>query len=159
MGGAMSSPIYIRVTCAGYGGKPSSLMCAMDPDTHILSVAQERSAETKDRPGFLRVTNNEHDPHRDALFTEEEFQEAIRAYFELSSLGLLVIAPTAQRADPQSKIERDGVSEGGTKYRLSPDITCAQVATLIACKSANTQRHVGDMSAFADELMGIQTFM
>lgn len=139
----MTKPVLIRVNVTGYKGAGVSIFAAFDAQASVLSVARELgSLELIDRPGFLRISNQIDDPHRDALFTEDNLSEAIRCYYDMRGAGRLVMAPALQRHDPSNRIEADGVDERGTKYRISPEITCGQVAMLAACWYARHQSGV-----------------
>lgn len=142
----------IRVNIVGYAGQPVSVFAAFDPETDILAVANVRDIEHAERDGFLRIANSAHEKWFDALFTEDKLRDAVVAFFELTSLGLLSIDTRAQRANPAAKIEPDGMDERGTKYRLAPDIGPAQVAVLAACWYAGQQRGLRDAMDFAGEL-------
>lgn len=136
-------PILIRVNISGYKGAAASVFSAFDAQAGILSVARESpSIESDDRPGFLRISNQVTDPHRDALFVEDELSDAIRAYFDLRGCGRLILSEALRRHDPSNRIESDGVDERGTKYRISQDITCGQIAVLAACWYARRQSGV-----------------
>jgi hypothetical protein len=135
-----TKPVLIRVNMSGYKGAAVSIFAAFDPRTSVLSAAREHpKLEEADRPGFLRISNQVDDPHRDALFNEDELSDAIRAYHDMRAGGRLVMAPALQRHDPSNRIEADGVDERGTKYRISSDITAGQVAILAACWYARRQ--------------------
>lgn len=146
------SHILIRANIAGYGGNAVSIYCAYDTDSDILAVSREGEYEDSDRPSFLKISNQNRDKAFDALFTEELTRSAINAFFELDALKLLAISPKAQRCNPLNKIERDGMDEGGMKYRISPDVTNAQVAVLAASWYVNTQRGVSAVREFAEEM-------
>jgi hypothetical protein len=146
------SHVLIRVNIAGYGGSPVSMFCAYDPDTDILAVSREAEYEGGQRNGFLKITNQDRDEAFDALYTEEQTKSAIGAFFELDALKLLVISTKAQRCNPLNKIERDGMDEGGMKYRIAPDISNGQVAVMAASWYANTQRGVTAVREFAEEM-------
>ena len=156
MSGAEQSTL-LRINCAGYKGKAASVFCAIDRGTGVLAVARESDLELTDRNGFLRVSNVTRDEFVDLLFTEESLRDAIAAYFELQSLGLLRISERVGRISPDSRIERDGVDERGTKYRLSSDISSGQVAVLIASWVAKSQRDAESALEFADDLLDLLT--
>ena len=146
------SAVLIRVNIAGYGGAPVSMFCAYDPETDILAVARESEYEDGPRDGFLKITNQDRDGAYDALFSEELTKGAIGSFFELDALKLLNISSKVQRCSPLNKIERDGMDEGGMKYRIAPDISNAQVAVLAAAWYVNAQRGVTAVREFADEM-------
>lgn len=141
----------MRVNIAGFAGKPVSLFAAYDPKTDMLLVAREGEYEGGQREGFLKVTNQSRDEFHDAIFTDDETNEAIRAYFDLESLRLITLGAQVQRANPSAKIERDGMDENGTKYRVAPDIGCLQVAVLVAAYYAGKQRGISAMQDAMDE--------
>lgn len=149
--------VKIRVNVAGFHGAAVSLFCAYDPGTDVLLIARESAYEPGARDGFLKVTTLSSDAAFDTVFKDEDTKEAITAYFALTSTGLMTLADKVQRLSPTTKIERDGMDEGGAKYRIAPDIGCGQVAVLVACWCAQRQRRINSMqSAMRDfELLGI----
>lgn len=149
----MTAPVLIRINVAGYSGRPASVFAALDDSTGILAIAREADIDDTERPGFLRITNQQGAQWSDALFSEDMLREAVAAFFELESLGMLIIKPAAQRCDPKSKLERDGIDAAGTKYRFAPDISCGQVAVLAAAWYAQRQRGVRDAREATDEFM------
>lgn len=146
------SHVLMRVNIAGYGGTAVSVFCAYDTESDMLAVSREADYEPTARDGFLKITNQDRDAAYDALFTEELTRNAIGAFFELDALKLLAISPKVQRCNPSNKIERDGMDESGMKYRISPDVTNAQVAVLAASWYANTQRGVSAIREFNEEM-------
>jgi hypothetical protein len=145
--------VKLRVNIAGFAGKPVSLFAAYDPGTDILLVAREVEYEGGAREGFLKITNQARDDEHDAVFTEDETREAISAYFELDALKLLTLGDKVQRCNPANKIERDGMDERGTKYRIAPDINNSQVAVLVAAYYAGKQRGMRASQDFMDEMI------
>lgn len=138
---AKKSSILMRVNIVGYAGAPATLFCAFDSETDTLAVIKESPEyEAGPRDGFLKISSQDRDLSHDALFTEADTRSAINAFFELEALKLISISPGVQRCNPANKIERDGMDEGGMKYRISPDITNAQVAVLAAAHYAGAQR-------------------
>lgn len=153
----MTVAVKIRVNVSGYAGPAVSLFCAFDPATDVLLVARSADYEGGDRDGFLKVTTSASDSAHDLLVQPDQTKEAIEAYFDLQTMGLLTLGDAAQRFNPASKIERDGLDESGPKYRVAPDITSGQVAVLIASMVARQQRaHAVAAEAFAEfELLSI----
>ena len=87
-------PVLMRVNISGYKGAGVSVFAAFDAQASVLSAARELpSLELVDRPGFLRISNQIDDPHRDALFTEDHLSDAIRCYYDMRGAGRLVTAP------------------------------------------------------------------
>lgn len=145
--------VKMRVNVAGYKGAPASIFAAYDPSSDILLVARESAYEGGERADFLKLTNQSRDTAHDAVFTEDDTRAAITAYFELEALKLITLGSAVQRCNPESKIERDGMDEGGMKYRIHPDISNAQVAVLFASLFAGRQRSVGVAQDFMDEML------
>lgn len=149
----MSKPTLIRVNIAGFYGEPATIFAAYDPGTDVLAIARVGKAyEPGPREGFLKITNQSRDQSYDALFGEDDFEEAVRAFWDLESLKLLTLKNDAQRCNPSTKLERDGVDDTGMKFRFHPDMTNQQVAVLAACLYANRQRSVSFMADFAAEM-------
>lgn len=148
-----SNAVMMRVNISGYGGKAASVFAAFDRDTDLLMIVREAAEyEHHAREKFLHITNQPHDSHHDAVFTDEETKDAITAYLELEGLGLLKFGAKSSRAAPGNKIERDGMDAGGMKYRIQPDILNVQVAVLAACLYANRQRAQKDVADFFQEM-------
>lgn len=151
-------PVKMRVNIAGFEGAAASLFCAYDPANDLLLIAREGAEfERHRRDGFLHITNQDRDEAIDALFTNDDLQEAISGYFEMSSLGLLTIASEAQRVNPSTKIERDGLDANGPRYRIAPDMSNGQVAVLVACRYAAQQRSVAAASEAVSEILSMIT--
>jgi len=131
--------MQIQATFTGYEGKPCSLFSAYDPDTHILVIGAEADYRTERRDGCIVLTNVPELP-RDKLFTDADLLPAIAAFQALKN-GLAAdgkasrveFAPRAARANPEQSIERDGIDVNGPKYRVSPAVTCGQIAALATC--------------------------
>lgn len=143
---APSRAVKLRVNVAGHAGDAVSLFCAFDPANEVLIVAVANPYEAGQREGFLRVTTQEQDECFDAVFLEEDMRDAINAFFGLDALQLISLSEKARQHDPKHRIERDGIDEHGTKFRINPDITNAQVAVLIASFYAKRQRNVARTS-------------
>lgn len=146
-------PVLIRVNIAGFQGEPATVFGAYDPSNDVLAILKlSKEYEGGPRDGFLKITNQPRDASYDALYTEEETRDSILAYFSMESLKLLQLKGDAQRCNPTTKIERDGMDAGGLKFRFAPDISNQQVAVLAACLYADRQRAVASMAAFAEDM-------
>lgn len=150
------SAVLIRVNIAGFQGEPATIFGAYDPATDMLAITKMgKSYDGKALEGFLKITNQTRDVAHDAMFTEEEMPEAIRAFFNLESLKLVALKGDATRCNPAHKVERDGMDEGGLKFRFHPDISNQQVAVLAACLYADRQRAMERMTDFAEAMASI----
>jgi len=131
--------IQIQATITGYAGVPCTLFSAYDPDTRILVIGVEADYRTERRDGCIVLTNDPDLP-RDKLFTDADLLPAIAAFHALKN-GLAAdgkaarveFAARAARAHPEQSIERDGIDVNGPKYRVSPTVTCGQIAALATC--------------------------
>jgi hypothetical protein len=152
----------IQATIVGYGNKACSLFSAYDEATQVLVISREAEYRRARRDGCLVLTNDLN-IERDGLFTEDDFHEAINAYFGMKSgvaadgvSSRLVIDEKAARANPSNAIEKDGMDAGGQKYRVSESIACAQVAALATCLHVfGRVKTVNDMLDMADKLLGL----
>ena len=153
----MAEKVMMRVNCAGQQGQPVSLFAAYDPETDVIVIARESKYEVVPRDGFLRVTMRDADPEHDMVFTENEYHDAIVAFFDLDAMNLVQFANGLAKLSPENKIERDGMDERGVKYRIAPDIGNAQAAVLIACYAARRQRLVAQAEDFMGELGSLFT--
>ena len=145
-------PIQANVT--GFGGMPVSLFSAWDDASGILTLAVDADYRAERREGCLLITNVK-GIERDAWFDSADLREAINAYHHLRThpasdgrTSSLVIGERAQRANPASAIEQDGMDERGMRYRVNPDMSNAQAAALATCHWA---AHYGGMADKAVE--------
>lgn len=144
--------VPMRINASGFSGESVSLIGMFDPATDLLLIAKALPAyEPVDRPGFLRITNQQRDQFHDAVFLEENTREAILAYFDLTGMGLVNLADAMKRFDPLNAIEPDGLAEGGRKFRIRPEITNGQFGVLMACYFAQRQRDVAQVDDAMDE--------
>jgi len=150
--------IQIQATFAGYEGKPCSLFSAYDPDTRILVIGAEADYRTERRDGCIVLTNVPDLP-RDKLFTDTDLLPAIAAFHALKN-GLaadgkasrLEFAARAARTNPEQSIERDGIDVNGPKYRVSPAVTCGQIAALATCLYAVKSDAIQNTVEMADTM-------
>jgi hypothetical protein len=153
----------IQTTIVGYGGKPCSLFSAYDEDSQVLVVSVEAEYRRQRRDGCLVITNDT-DIERDSMFTEEDLKDAINAYFSLHAgvaidgkSSKLVFADKAARANPANSIEKDGMDSSGQKFRISENITCAQIAALATCwHAASRSGTVNKMLEMIDDINAVQ---
>jgi hypothetical protein len=131
--------LSIQSSIVGYSGRPCSLFSAYDEESKVLIVSVEADYRRERRDGCLVITNDP-DIERDMLFAEELMKESISAFYSLqggmaidNKSNRLVFMDKAARANPAQAIEQDGMDANGHKYRISENITCAQIAALAAC--------------------------
>ena len=145
----------IQCNIEGYNGTPCSLFSAYDSETGALQVAVEAALLEEPRKGCVLVSNRK-EAERDCHFTAEQLSEAIDAYFSLApasgQFAKIEFADRAARAVPS--VENDGYTSSGPKYRVSPDITNAQVATLATAWYATVK--IGAIQGTLDALLSIQ---
>lgn len=135
----MAQMIPIQSTIVGYQGMPKTLFSAYNPDTRVLVVSVEADYRAERRNECMVITNDD-SVDRDMLFGEDDLQAAIESFFMLqggvASDGKsprLVFSEKAARANPTQSIEKDGMDTSGQRYRISENITSAQIAALAAC--------------------------
>jgi len=117
----------IQVSITGYAGDPISLIAAINPVTGVLAVNKMIKFREAADEGFAFVTNTRSRSY-DSLFTEDNWEEAIRAFYVGEANQTLAIGEAAARFRP--RIELDGVGEKGQKYRLHEDLSNGEVAIL-----------------------------
>ena len=94
-----------------------------------------------------------------------ELMDAIEAFYSLKAgiasdgkSARLVFGNRAARANPEQSIERDSIDTNGPRYRVSPEITCGQIAALATClhaaRSDTVERTVKLAESFRDLLGG-----
>lgn len=154
--------IPIQSSITGYGGQPCTLYSAYNQESKVLVVSVEAGYRTERRDGCTIIAN---DPQidRDKLFTEEDLQDAIVAFFMLQG-GVagdnvsprLVFDDKAARSNPAHAIEKDGIDASGQRFRINANITSAQVAALATCWHVSKKLDVIDnVLTMADRLIGL----
>lgn len=152
--------IPIQTTIVGYSGKPCTLFSAYDPDSQVLVVSVEADYRRDKREGCMVLTNDLN-LERDGLFSEDDLQQSITAFFSMSGgvagdgkSSRLVFADKAARSNPAQSIEKDGIDTSGQRYRISESITNAQVAALATClHAAERINNIDEMLSMADRLI------
>lgn len=148
-------PVNFRINIAGFAGSAITLFAAYSFDKDLLLVAKEAPEyEGGARDGFLKITNQARDGAYDALFNADvEMADAIKSFFDFEGMHRLTLSQAVQRHGPGTKIERDGFSDTGQKYRIAPDMSCGQVAVMVACLMADRQRGVAAAESFAMDML------
>jgi len=137
--------IPIQATVVGYSGKPCTIFSVYDPDSRVLAVSVESGYRSQRRDNCMVITNDTN-IERDGLFTEEDLQQSINAFFNMQGgvsadgkTSRLVFSDKAARTNPAQSIEKDGIDSSGQRYRISESITAAQVAALATCWYAESK--------------------
>lgn len=132
----------IQATFIGYGGDPCTVFSAYDSDTRVLVVGVKAKYRTERREGNVVITNDA-GLSRDELFSEDKLKLSIDAFFALRNgiaadggSSRITFADKAVSANPENAIEKDGVNDSGTKFRIAEGVTCAQMAVLATCLHA-----------------------
>jgi hypothetical protein len=131
--------LTIQTNITGFSGAPASLYSMFDKDTGVLVIAAHTALNTVKREGCL-VVSNDISISRDTLFELEHLANALKNYIRLKNSkakngieSALVFTDKSRNADPSSVVETDGIDANGYKFRLTSDITNAQMATLATC--------------------------
>ncbi|ABO60642.1 hypothetical protein LA345_39150 (plasmid) [Burkholderia vietnamiensis] len=132
----MSEPIRVQAIISGYQGAAVNLLGALDPKTGLFIVAKEQGIDERS-DGALVVSNSTRMEDRDRLFDEDKLQRAIQLFFSLKGQGLLELLAAVTKHDPATRIESDGMSERGTRYRLAPEMSNGNIAVLAMIEAAD----------------------
>ncbi len=131
--------IKIQAIFAGRSGEPVTLLSVYDEEARVLAFVKRNPYSEKRLEGFEVVTNVI-GVDRESFFKDDNMEEAIRIFFEmsqsLSADGMspqLVFDDLVVAADPSSQIEIDGMDEHGEKYRFKGDLTNVEAAVLATC--------------------------
>jgi len=143
--------VRLQAEVTGYGGPAANLLGALDADSGLLIVAKElKFGERLD--GTMVTSNDPRSERRDRLFTEDDLQDAIRLFFRAQSTAMIELLSPVTKHEVAHKIEKNGVDENGTKYRLSPDITNGNVAVLALVAMADRAYKAQSATDFSQEL-------
>lgn len=144
----------IIVSISGYAGESITLAAFLDHATGVLAVLQGLKYREAREPGMAFVTNTKA-PDYDCMFTEEHMAEAIRDFREGEGTGMIKLSDNTMRHKP--RIESDGVSETGQKYRLHPDLTNGEVAVLALTHFMQRQRAVHTVDSALDAMLDLMS--
>ncbi len=151
----------LQANIQGYLGKPVSLFGAYDTETGVLIIVTQTNKKDP-REDCVFITNQIKTEH-DFFMDENGLLGAISCYYRLKGgvakdhqTPLLGFGPKAGSADPANSIELNGVTNSGREYRIAPDITNAQIASLAMClyvDKGNTIEESLEMFSTLDEIM------
>lgn len=143
--------IRIQAEITGYAGNPVNLLGALDTESGLFIIAKElKFGERMD--GAVVVANDPRSERRDTLFAEDRLPDAIRVFFRAHSTGMLELHAAVAKHNPEHKIESDGLSESGTKYRLGADVSNGAIAVLALAHTAERTYAAQSATDFASEL-------
>lgn len=152
----------LQANIQGYLGKPASLFGVYDTETGVLNIVTQASKKQDRREDCIFITNQTKTAY-DFFLEESSLLDSIRSYYRLKGglakdnmTALLAFSGKAGSADPSSGIEQNGVTNSGMEYRIAPDITNAQIATLAMCLYVDKGDMVEDaleMFSALDEIM------
>lgn len=143
----------IQSCASGYQSNAATVYCLMDPDTDKLVVSKIAKNLRRDRfSDSTIVTNTKIITVWEAFFTDENLPEAIEAFMRLSGEGRIVYRDGTQAANPAHVLQVQKVVEKGRHYEISPEISNAQFATLMAAWHAQNSGRIVEAFAFGDEL-------
>ena len=157
----MSTKTQIQATFSGYGGTPCTLFSVYDQTRRILVIAKEARFRTDRHEKCVVLTNDSSIP-RDRLFTDDDLMPAISAFYALrqgvaddGKTARLTFTDSAQRANPEGAIDRDGIEAHGPRYRVNESVTCMQVAALATCLYAMGADSVEQSVTMAERLTAL----
>lgn len=146
--------VLLQAEISGYQGRVANLLGALDTDSGMLIVAKELPLGER-HAGATMISNDPRAERRDALFSEDRLQDAIRLYFRATATEMVQLHAGATKHDPRHKIQTDGVGEHGTKYLLSPDVGNGHIAVLALIDAANNTYNAQAASDFSAELANL----
>ncbi|MFJ3487137.1 hypothetical protein ACIPL1_27515 [Pseudomonas sp. NPDC090202] len=140
----------IMASISGYAGEPVTLLAFLDPANGILAIAKKAPTfRDKADEGYAFITNRRTESY-DCLFTEEHMADAIRAYLMGEGSETIKVGDSAARYKP--RIETDGVTDTGQKYRLHPGLSNGEVAVLALAHFQQRQGAISNASDAMDEM-------
>lgn len=128
----------IQATITGYRGKPCTVLSIYYKNLGVL-VISKIVAYRQDRVEGASVITNVPRINRDALFEEADMKQAIVCFKsqkgKVTPDGMqgIVFDDGAGRADPESRIESDGIDVSGERFKIASDVSNEQIAVLATC--------------------------
>ncbi len=142
----------IQASFRGFSGKACTVYAAYDSKSNFLVISKETEFRA-DRFNDCVIISNVDLPDREVLFENDQMNDAIQSYFELSNSNLLEVSDAASRCNPSNTIERDGINEQGKSiYRISDQITNGQIAALAIAFYVTQAKVIDSMLSFQDQL-------
>lgn len=128
----------IQANIGGFSGTPATVFSVYDPESQRLTVAAIKGLRKSRREDCV-VIGNIPGLERDAAFADDQIRASIDAWQALrydtceDGSPRLLYSESANRANPGSVIEPDGLTERGRQYRLAENATNEHVAVLATC--------------------------
>lgn len=144
----------IVASICGYAGEPTSLAALLDPVTGILAIVAPMKYLEKRLEKAAFVVNTKAEEY-DCMFKEEHLADAIRYFKEGIGTGMIMFSDTTLRFTP--RIESDGVTESGQKYRLHANLENGEVAVLALAHFMNRQRAFQNVDNAMDAMLDLMS--
>lgn len=146
--------LLIQASVSAYLGPAVNLLGAYDSCSGLLIVERELARGERIADAVF-VTDDARADDRDRLFDEDNLQTAIRSFFRAKHSGLVELEKAVMRHDPEHKIESDGVTEQGSKFRVNAEATNGQIAVLAMFDAIAIAGQAEIASEFSDDLIDV----
>jgi hypothetical protein len=155
--------LKIQTNIVGFGGKPVSLLSLYIPSTGALMVSElKRHSKERLIDSIDVLITNEQGENHDSFFNEDDFQEAISAYFYLAGKTFGDAASSCLQfhkkvnngCNPDSYIEQDGMDVNGWRYRVQ-EIPSSAVAVLATAMYVRKSQNISRTVDFAEEMAAL----
>jgi hypothetical protein len=146
--------MLIQSDIRGYFGNPSSVIAAHDPDAGIVIIVRSLNLLDKRLTDTARICNIVGQDDVDMVFSEDDLEAGISAFYDLYNAKLLDISKL-EAVNPQGSIQLDGIKDSGRIYRIDPAISNAKVAVLAIALWVQKQRTITETLSFCDDLSSL----
>ena len=144
--------LRIQSQIRSYKGKASTVFAFYDDDTGKLIVGKEMGFFAGRKKGIDVLISDSDVEQRDSLFSDDKMMPAVTAFYLMSSDNSIQIDASVMRCNPEAAIEFEGIVNGKKTYRIMPEISNAQVATLAISHYVQSSRLIDDTLIMADTM-------
>ena len=146
--------MLIQSDIRGYFGNPSSVIAMHDEESGIIVILRSMNMLEQRLDDTARICNIEGRNDVDMVFSEDDLEAGISAFYDLYNAKLLDIS-RLEAVNPQGSIQLDGIKEKGRTYRIDPAISNSKVAVLAIALWAQRQRTITETLLFCDDLSSL----
>ncbi len=146
--------LQIQCNIGGYNSnKPVTILAMLD--NNILAIAKQVTYSEKRLRDNLAFIGNAGDD-MDYVFTDNDFNDAINAYFERSAKNRITIDSKLTKYTPDNKLEVDKIDTSGKVYRIDPSVENGQIAVIVIALFAKKQDRINESLDLMQEIADIQ---
>jgi len=154
--------IRLQSLISGYTGRPAVVSAMLNSESGRCIVGRLDHVLVDDftpDSGCVLITDDRRLDDIDYFFHEEQIVPAISSFFRMQNNGLLEMRSSVQSCNPSNAIEREGIVNGKTAYRVMPSISNEQIASLAIISFSESNQETEQALDFMDDFSEIDSVL